>query len=211
MTTTIIAGVIFVAGLCAGVFIFLYLAYFKNNSAGRKAYNADGTALDITQKKCLTFEWKYITLPLIIFFISFVIAAIFFFQLPDQVAYRFTAGGTAESWMGKTAITAIMLGLQLVIIVMVILIVKAIVGFGQAVGQTSPNFNPDRFMLLIGNIAALPQLVLAVIMFDIFSFNVVGEHVLSIWLIILILAISGAVILTAFFIKAFLQTRKSGK
>jgi membrane-bound acyltransferase YfiQ involved in biofilm formation len=66
-------------------------------------------------------------------------------------------------------------------------------------------------MLLIGNIAALPQLVLAVIMFDIFSFNVVGEHVLSIWLIILILAISGAVILTAFFIKAFLQTRKSGK
>lgn len=210
MTTTIIAGVIFIAGLCAGVFIFLYLAYFKHNAAGEKASTADGAAVD-TAKKCLTFEWKYITLPLIIFFISFVIAAIFFFQLPDQVAYRFTAGGTAESWMGKTAITAIMLGLQLVIIVMVILIVKAIVGFGQAIEQTSPNFNPDRFMLLIGNIAALPQLVLAVVMFDIFSFNVVGEHVLSIWLIILILAISGAVILTAFFIKAFLQTRKADK
>ncbi len=210
MTTTIIAGVIFIAGLCAGVFIFLYLAYFRNNSVGKTAA-ADGTAGDTSVKKCLTFEWKYITLPLIIFFISFIMAAIFFFQLPDQVAYRFTALGAAESWMGKTAITAIMLGVQFVIIVMVILIVKAIVGFGQAIEQTSSNFNPDRFMLLIGNIAALPQLVLAVVMFDIFSFNVVDKHVLSIWLIILILAISGAVILTAFFIKAFIQTHKVNK
>lgn len=210
MTTTIIAGVIFIAGLCAGVFIFLYLAYFRNNAAGKTAA-ADGTAGDTPVKKCLTFEWKYITLPLIIFFISFIMAAIFFFQLPDQVAYRFTALGAAESWMGKTAITAIMLGVQFVIIVMVILIVKAIVGFGQAIEQTSSNFNPDRFMLLIGNIAALPQLVLAVVMFDIFSFNVVDKHVLSIWLIILILAISGAVILTAFFIKAFIQTHKVNK
>ncbi|MDD4924435.1 MAG: DUF1648 domain-containing protein [Dehalococcoidales bacterium] len=211
MTTTIIAGVIFIVGLCAGVFIFLYLAYFKNNAAAGKTCAAKGAVVDTPVKKGLTFEWKYITLPLIIFFISFIMAAIFFFQLPDQVAYRFTADGNAESWMGKTAITAIMLGLQFVIIVMVILIVKAIVGFGQAIEQTSPNFNPDRFMLLIGNIAALPQLVLAVVMFDIFSFNVVDKHVLSIWLIILILAISGALILTAFFIKAFIQTHKANK
>ena len=211
MITTIIAGVIFIAGLCTGVFIFLYLAYFKNNAASGKACTAGVTASETPVKTVLAFEWKYITLPLIIFFISFIMSAIFFFQLPDQVAYRFTADGVAESWMGKIAITAIMLGLQLFIIATVILIVKTIVGFAKAIEQSSPGFNPDRFMLLIGNIAALPQLVLAVIMFDIFSFNVVEKHVLSIWLIILILAISGAVILTAFFIKAFIGTRNVNK
>jgi hypothetical protein len=132
----------------------------------------------------------------------------FFFQLPDQVAYRFTSGGAAESWMGKIPLTGILLGVQFVMIVMVTIIIKAIVSFGKAIEQTSPNFHPDRFMLLIGNIAALPQLVLAVVMFDVFSFNIIDKHVLSIWAIILVLAISSAVVLTVFFIRAFIRTRK---
>jgi uncharacterized membrane protein len=208
MTTTIISGVIFIVGLCIGVFIFLYMAYFRKNTTAVKQCSTDGAEVETPVKTGLTFEWKYITLPLIIFIISIVIAAMFFFQLPDQVAYRFTSGGAAESWMGKIPLMGILLGVQFVIIIMVIVIIKAIVGFGKAIEQTSPNFNPDRFMLLIGNIAALPQLVLAVIMFDIFSFNVIDKHVLSIWLIILILAISSAVVLTAFFIQAFIRTRK---
>lgn len=208
MTTTIIAGVIFIVGLCIGVFIFLYMAYFKKSTADVQPCSADEEAAGAIVKTGLSFEWKYITLPLIIFIISIVIAAMFFFQLPDEVAYRFTSGGAAESWMGKIPITSILLGVQFVIIAMVIIIIKAIVGFGKAIEQTSPNFNPDRFMLLIGNIAALPQLVLAVVMFDIFSFNIIDKHVLSIWVIILVLAISSAVVLTAFFIKAFIRTRK---
>jgi uncharacterized membrane protein len=211
MTTTMIAGVIFIVGLCIGVFVFLYMAYFRKSTTDTESCTADGEVATAPVKTGLAFEWKYVTLPLIIFIISIIIAAMYFFQLPDEVAYRFTSDGTAESWMGKITITAIMLGVQFVIISMVILIVKAIVGFGKAIEQSSPNFNPDRFMLLIGNIAALPQLVLAVVMFDIFSFNLIDKHVLSIWLIILILAISSAVILTAFFIKAFIQTRKANK
>ncbi len=211
MTTTIISGVIFIVGLCIGIFLFLYMAYFRKSTTDAKYCTADGAEVEATVKTGLTFEWKYISLPLIIFIISIVIAAMFFFQLPEQVAYRFKADGAVESWMGRTAITAVMLGLQLFIIATVILIIKTIVGFARAIEQTSPGFNPDRFMLLIGNIAALPQLVLAVIMFDIFSFNVLEKHVLSIWLIIIILAISGAVILTAFFIKAFIGTRNMNK
>jgi uncharacterized membrane protein len=210
MTTTIIAGVIFIAGLCLGVFIFIYLAYFKKATTS-KTCTADGAVMDTPAKTGMAFEWKYITLPLIIFFISVIIAAIFFPQLPEQVAYRFNTDGLAESWMSRLGITAVMVGLQFVIVAMVILVVKAIVSFGKTIEQTASNFNPDRFMLLIGNIAALPQLVLAVIMYDIFSFNVVEKHVLSLWLIILILVIIGAVILAAFFINALLRARKDKK
>jgi uncharacterized membrane protein len=208
MTTTIIAGVIFIAGLCLGIVIFLYLAYFKKNIETRAASEA---AAKTPVQTGLSFEWKYVTLPMIIFITSIIIAAMFFFQLPDQIAYRFTSEGTAESWMGRVNVTAIMLGLQFVIIAMVLLVIKTIIGFAKTIEQSSPGFNPDRFMLLIGNIAALPQLVLAVIMFDIFSFNVVEKHVLSIWLLILIMAISGAVILSVFFIRAFINTRNMNK
>ena len=207
MTTTIIAGVIFIVGLCIGIFIFLYMAYSKKSTTDTVSCGTDGTD-EAPVKTGLTFEWKYITLPMIIFIISIIIAAMFFFQLPDQVAYRFTSGGAAESWMGKIPLTGILLGVQFVMIVMVTIIIKAIVGFGKAIEQTSPNFHPDRFMLLIGNIAALPQLVLAVVMFDVFSFNIIDKHVLSIWAIILVLAISSAVVLTVFFIRAFIRTRK---
>jgi uncharacterized membrane protein len=208
MTTTIIAGVIFIAGLCLGILVFLYLAYFKKNTE----LSAAGEAKANTPVKTeLAFEWKYVTLPVIIFITSIIIAAMFFFQLPDEIAYRFTSGGAAESWMGRITITAIMLGLQFVIIAMVVLIIRTIIGFAKTIEQSSPGFNPDRFMLLIGNIAALPQLVLAVIMFDIFSFNVVNKHVLSIWLLILIMAISGAIILSVFFIRAFINTRNRNK
>jgi uncharacterized membrane protein len=210
MTTTIIAGVIFIAGLCIGVFIFLYLAYFKKAPAG-KSCTADGIVVGTPAKTGMTFEWKYITLPLIIFFISVIIAAIFFPQLPEQVAYRFSSEGTAESWMSRIGITATMIGLQFFIIALVILVVRVIVNFGKAIEQTASNFNPDRFMLLIGNIAALPQLVLAIVMFDIFSFNITEKHVLSIWLIILILAIIGAIILTVFFINALANARRVKK
>jgi uncharacterized membrane protein len=205
MTTTIIAGVIFIVGLCLGILVFLYLAYFKKN-----AETADDT-VNTTVKTGLSFEWKYITLPMIIFITSIIIAAMFFFQLPDQIAYRFNSAGSAESWMGRVTVTAIMLGLQFVIITMVILVIKTIIGFAKTIEQSSSGFNPDRFMLLIGNIAALPQLVLAVIMFDIFSFNVVEKHVLSIWLLILIMAISGVIILSVFFIRAFISTRNINK
>jgi uncharacterized membrane protein len=208
MTTTIIAGVIFIAGLCLGIVVFLYLAYFKKNT---EASAAGGATAKVPVKTALEFEWKYVTLPVIIFITSIIIAAMFFFQLPDQIAYRFTSEGAAESWMGRISITAIMLGLQFVIIAMVVLVIRTIIGFAKTIEQSSPGFNPDRFMLLMGNIAALPQLVLAVIMFDIFSFNVVEKHVLSIWLLILIMAISGAVILSVFFIRAFINTRNMNK
>ena len=121
MTTTIIAGVIFIVGLCIGIFIFLYMAYSKKSTTDAVSCGTDGTD-EAPVKTGLTFEWKYITLPMIIFIISIIIAAMFFFQLPDQVAYRFTSGGAAESWMGKIPLTGILLGVQFVMIVMVTII-----------------------------------------------------------------------------------------
>lgn len=100
-----------------------------------------------------------------------------------------------------------MIGLQLLIIVLVAFVVKTIINFGHSIEQTGMTLKPDNFMLMMGNIAALPQLVIAVVMFDIFSYNIVNEHVISIWLIILILAIIGGIILTVFFLKAFLSMR----
>ncbi|MFZ7134108.1 MAG: hypothetical protein ACOWWR_17325, partial [Eubacteriales bacterium] len=66
MTTTIIAGVIFIAGLCLGIFTFLYLAFFRKNTEA----SAAGGETDVPDKTGLAFEWKYVTLPMIIFVTS---------------------------------------------------------------------------------------------------------------------------------------------
>ncbi len=158
-------------------------------------------------KPALTFRWNYIALPLIVLAISVITAAIFYFQLPDEIAYRFDANGDPKSWMSRAGITLLMLGLQLFVVVMITVFIQMTINFGRSIGQTSSQFNPRKLMLVMGNIAALPQLVLAIVMLDIFSYNILDRHVLSIWLFILIFAIIGGIILTVFFVNAFVRAR----
>ncbi|MDD4873510.1 MAG: DUF1648 domain-containing protein [Dehalococcoidales bacterium] len=165
------------------------------------------TVEEAPAKPVLSFQWNYIALPLATFIISIVTAVIFYFQLPDEVAYRFYSDGSPKSWLSREGIIFMLLGLQLSIIAIISLIIRGIINFGRLIEQTDSQLNPKKFMLVMGNIAALPQLVIAIVMLDIFSYNILERHVLSIWLFILIFVIIGSIILTIFFVNAFMRSR----
>lgn len=89
MTTTIIAGVIFIAGLFIGLFLLLYLTYFKKSVNTVKV----GSEESEPPKTGLTFRREYLILPFTILITSVIVATIFFPQLSDVVAYRFDSNG----------------------------------------------------------------------------------------------------------------------
>ena len=157
----------------------------------------------------MSFKWSYIALPLAVFIISVILSAIFYFQLSGEVAYRFDSEGDPESWISRGTITLLTLGLQLFIIVIVSLIIRIIANYGRSIEQTSEQLDPHKFMLIMGNIAALPQLILTIVMFDIFSYNILERHLLSTWLLVLIFAIIGGIVLAVFFVRTFMRSRNT--
>ncbi len=79
---------------------------------------------------------------------------------------------------------------------------------GQQASQSAGDLiRPEKIILLMGNIIALPQIVLGFVMADIFSYNVYGVHLLPIWIFALIVMAVGGVIMAIFFISAMRQAQ----
>ena len=60
----------------------------------------------------LAFHWGYIVLPIIILFLSIILAAYFYHLLPVEVAYHFESDGSPDRWLGRGAILLWMLRLS---------------------------------------------------------------------------------------------------
>jgi hypothetical protein len=58
----------------------------------------------------------------------------------------------------------------------------------------------DNLLLVMGNMIALPQLILGFAMLNTFGYNAYDMRIVPLWAVVLIIAIAGAVILGAFFI-----------
>lgn len=154
----------------------------------------------------LTYRWKYIILPLAVLLLSISLAAYFYRLLPAEVAFRFNADGLPENWLSRQAVTALMLGGQLSLVLLAGAITLGIVKLGPSLGQVD-KARVERVVLAMGNMVAPPQIVLAFVMVDIFSYNTYGIHLMPIWLFGLIVMALGGIVLALFFISAI---RRSG-
>ena len=155
----------------------------------------------------LTFRWKYILLPLAILLLIVVLTAIFYPQLTDDVAYRFNLNGSPESWLSRQAILILALLPQFIFFIIAIAITWGITRAGRSIGQIASALKPERLLMLMGNIVALPQIIFGFVMLDIFIYNVYENHFMPLWLFALIIMIIGGIILAIFFIQAFKRSR----
>ncbi|MCJ7769179.1 MAG: DUF1648 domain-containing protein [Dehalococcoidales bacterium] len=155
----------------------------------------------------LTFRRKYILLPLAILLLMAVLTAIFYPQLTNEVAYRFNLNGSPESWLSRQVILLFALLPQLILFIIAIAITWGITRAGRSIGQISSALKPERFLMLMGNIVALPQIIFGFVMLDVFIYNVYGNHLMPMWLFALIIMIIGSIILAVFFIQAFNRSR----
>jgi len=151
----------------------------------------------------ISFRWKYIALPLVFLLLSVGLAIYFFPRLPGEIAYHFK-DGLPDRWLSRGVATAWLLVPQFLLTGLGAVIVMGIIRLGKHF-QPTTNKRAETMLLLIGNMVALPQLVLAFAMLAIFSYNSYGIYLMPLWLFALIIMGLGGIILGVFFFLAIRQ------
>ncbi len=155
---------------------------------------------ETASKQTIPFHWTYIVLPVGILFLCIILTSYFYHLLPNEVAYHFK-DGAPDKWTSRGAIIAWMLTPQLLLALLagafVWGVIKLSAHFRQAV-----NTGVEKMLSLMGNMVALPQIILGFAMLDIFSYNSYQIHLMPLWAFALIVMVGGGIILGIFFILA---------
>ena len=180
--------VILVLGLGCGVALWFALRHRqpirKNTTAGT-----------------LSFHWNYIILPMVILALSIILAAYFYHQLSTEIAYHFKFDGSPDRWLGREAITLWLLVPQLIFTLMAAAITWGITKLGALFIQPErTGIKSEKILALMGNMVALPQIILCFAMLDIFSYNAYQIHIMPLWVFALIVMGLGGITLGIFFI-----------
>jgi uncharacterized membrane protein len=155
--------------------------------------------------KNVTFRWTYIVLPAALLLISVILAACFYSWLPPEVAYHFE-DGSPDRWMRRGAIIAWLVVPQFVLFLAALAVTSGtkILGTHSRQGESPPLRN---LLLIMGNMVALPQIILTFTMLDIFLYNAYRIHLIPVWAFALIIIVLGGIILGVFFVKVLRQFR----
>ena len=168
-----------------------------------------GPVRDTISKQTMPFRWRYIILPVAILLLAIVLAVFFYPLLPNEVAYHFK-GGSPDKWISRGAITAWTLTPQLFFALMARGIIWGIIKLSARFQQTGTN-RAGKILPLMGNMIALPQIILGFAMLDIFSYNSYQIHLLPLWLFALIVMVMGGVIMGVFFILAIREISRTAQ
>lgn len=194
----VIFAIAIMAAIMAGAVWFTY--YAKNLSRGDKAVPLTGRV------GRLPFRWRYVMLPLILLFLSIAISAYFYHLLPEDVAYNLNPRLSPDKWLGRGTILSWMLVPQLCLVLVATGITWIITRLGILSGQENGAWiKPEMILSIMGNMIALPQVILAFAMLDIFSYNSYQFHIMPLWIFALLVMGAGVVMLGIFFILAIRQ------
>jgi len=154
----------------------------------------------------LPFRWSYIIAPLAVFLLSAVLSAYFYHLLPVEVAVHFELDGTPDRWLSREMTIVLVLLPQLFLTVVAGALAwgmaKLVARFWQPGGT---RINLKTILLLMGNMIALPQIVLGFAMLDIFVYNAYQRHLLPVWFFALTFMVSGGIVIGVFFVRAIRQ------
>ncbi len=151
----------------------------------------------------MPFRWRYIVIPIFFLLLSLGLTIYFYPKLPGEVAYHFR-DGLPDRWTGRGVATAWLLVPQFLLTGLGAAIVMGIIRLGSRFQPTAGK-GSERLLLLMGNMVALPQIVLAFAMLAIFSYNAYEIYLMPLWLFALIVMGLGGIVLGALFFLALQQ------
>ena len=158
----------------------------------------------------MTFHWSYIMLPVVFLLLSIIVTAYFYRLLPAEVANHFQSDGSPDRWLSRSAIILWMFLPQLSLTLLAGAITWGITRLGALFRQPeSTRIKPERILLLMGNMIALPQMMLGFAMLDIFSYNSYQIRLMPLWMFALIIMGLGSIVLGVFFIRVIRQMREA--
>ena len=153
------------------------------------------------------FRWRYVALPLAVFVLSMAMVGYFYRLLPAEVAYHFRSDGSPDARLSRSAIVLWALLPQFFLTMLAGAVTWGISKLGSAVSQAvTDRARLDRLLLAMGNMVAIPQIILFFAMLDAFSYNSYDIHVLPLWAFAVIVMVVGAIVLAAFFYRTIRRT-----
>ena len=119
-------------------------------------------------EKTLPFRWTYMILPIAILLICIVLTVFFYRLLPAEMAYSFQPD-SPDNWSSRGGVIAWTLTPQFFFVLLAAAIVQGVIKLSARFMQLD-NIRtfPGKVLSLMGNMVALPQLILAFAMLDIF-------------------------------------------
>ena len=156
----------------------------------------------------LSFRWSYIIAPLAVLLLSLALAIYFYHRLPAELAYHFELDGTPDRWLSREATMLWMLLPQLAFVLVAWGVAWGVTRFSRRFGQIKGTaVGAEKVVLFMGNLIALPQLLLCFAMVDIFSYNLYQTHLMPIWAFLLVILVLVTIDLGVFLVYIFSKVR----
>ncbi len=175
----IILAIVVIAGALGGAFWFTSRA--RRLAPGRETTGKTGKA------GSLPFRWGYIILPIAVLLLSIILTAYFYRLLPAEVAYHFKLDGSPDKWLSREMITVWLLAPQLLLTLLAGGIAWGITKLSVLFSQMeTTRIKPESIVSLMGNMIALPQVILCFAMLNIFSYNSYQIY-MPMWVLIVII------------------------
>jgi uncharacterized membrane protein len=151
------------------------------------------------------FRWTYVIVPVALFALSIILAVSFYPLLPDEIAYHFQ-NDSPDKWLSRGAFLGWMIVPQIFFAVFSIVIVRIIMLTSRYLPQS--NSPLPTLLPIMGNMVAMPQIVLIFAMLDFFLYNAYQVKLIPLWVFTLIVLVLGAVVLIVLFIRAIRRYRQ---
>ena len=140
-------------------------------------------------------------LPVAILAVSVILTAVFFRLLPLELVYNFK-GDLSDNRVSREVIIAWTLGPQLFFVLLSAGIVLGIARLSTQFQQVDHKV-VNKILSIMGNMVALPQIILSFAMLDIFRYNAYQTHLFPLWVFALAVMVLGGIITGISFVSAF--------
>jgi len=151
---------------------------------------------------------SYIIGPIAVLLLSLILAACFYHLLPEELAVHFELDGTPDGWLSREIAMLWMLMPQLVLVLLAWGIAWGVIRLSARFGQIeSSGVKVERIVLFMGNLIALPQLLVCFAMVDTFSYNLYQRHIMPIWIFPLVILGLVTIALGIFLVYIFSRVR----
>ena len=159
------------------------------------------------------FPWKAVIFPLAIFLLSIVMVVFFFNKIPVEAGSRFDPDGTPTAWTTRGTLIMWAILPQFMLALLAFVVSWGVSRIGSITrSKEGSGINLDNLLLVMGNMIALPQLILGFAMLNTFGYNAYQTRLVPLWAVILVTVVVGTVILGIFFIttirKAWIKENK---
>jgi hypothetical protein len=155
--------------------------------------------------KIFRFRWTYIALPVIFLLLSIILTGVFYSKLPAEIAYHFQYD-VPDKTMRLSPFIAWMIVPQVFFVILSFTLTRIIL-LGAKYMLTAET--PLASLLpVMGNMMALPQIILFFAMIEIFLYNAYHTGIIPLLIVSVIILMLGGIVLAIYFTRILRRYRR---